>query len=59
VRQAELQTLMRAVRRGSVSPGAAAKRIAEAPLERLEFAALDHQRALRNGFPEVVFGLGK
>src|SRR5262249_47646360 len=25
----------------------------------LEFAALDHQRALRNGFPEVVFGLGK
>jgi len=59
VRQAELQTLLRAVKRGRVTPGRAAKRIAEAPLERLEFAALDHQRALRNGFPEVVFGLGK
>ena len=59
MRQAELQTLLRAVKRGRVTPGRAAKRIAEAPLERLEFAALDHQRALRNGFPEVVFGLGK
>ena len=59
MRPAELQALLRAVRRGRVTPGSAAKRIAEAPLERLEFAALDHQRALRNGFPEVVFGLGK
>jgi NCAIR mutase (PurE)-related protein len=59
VRRAELDSLLRAVKRGRVSPVRAAKRIAEAPLERLEFAALDHQRALRNGFPEVVFGLGK
>jgi NCAIR mutase (PurE)-related protein len=59
VRRAELATLLRAVKRGRVSTGQAAKRIAEAPLEQLEFAALDHQRALRNGFPEVVFGLGK
>jgi NCAIR mutase (PurE)-related protein len=59
VRRAELDSLLRAVKRGSVAPGRAARRIAEAPLERLEFAALDHQRALRNGFPEVVFGLGK
>ena len=47
------------MRAGRVSAASAARRIAEAPLERLEFAALDHQRALRNGFPEVVFGLGK
>src|SRR6185369_2884908 len=33
--------------------------ITEAPFERLEFATLDHQRALRVGFPEVVFGQGK
>src|SRR5262245_10167500 len=59
MRRAELDTLLRAVKRGRVTPGLAAKRIAEAPLEQLEFAALDHQRALRNGFPEVVFGLGK
>ena len=59
MRRAELDSLLRAVKRGRLTPGRAAKRIAEAPLERLEFAAIDHQRALRNGFPEVVFGLGK
>ena len=31
----------------------------QAPLEDLGFARVDHQRALRQGFPEVVFGLGK
>jgi len=59
VRPAELATLLREVRRGGVSPARAARRIAEGPLETLEDAALDHQRALRTGFPEVVFGLGK
>jgi hypothetical protein len=42
-----------------VSPAAAARRIDEAPLEQLAFAKLDHQRAQRSGFPEVVFGQGK
>ena len=59
MRPAELTALLREVRRGRLAPASAARRIAEAPLERLEFAALDHQRALRNGFPEVVFGQGK
>src|SRR5437773_3379434 len=51
--------LLRRVRRGSVSPEQAARAIAEAPFERLGFATLDHERALRVGFPEVVFGEGK
>ena len=50
---------MREVRRGKVTPAHAARRIREAPLEQLGFAALDHQRALRAGFPEVIFGQGK
>ena len=29
------------------------------PTEALPFASIDHHRALRNGFPEVVFGEGK
>ena len=29
------------------------------PYEDIGFAALDHHRALRTGFPEVVLGLGK
>ena len=59
MRPAELESLLRQVKRGRLSPARAARRIAEAPLEQLEFAALDHQRALRNGFPEVIFGQGK
>src|SRR5262245_30523144 len=59
VRPAELRRLLQQVRRGALSPARAASAIAEAPFERLEFATLDHQRALRLGFPEVVFGLGK
>jgi len=59
VRPAELRTLLGEVRRGRTSPAAAARRIAAAPVEQLEFATLDHQRALRTGFPEVIFGQGK
>jgi hypothetical protein len=59
VRPAELRSLLERVRRGSVSPAAAERRIHDVPLERLEFATLDHQRALRTGFPEVILGLGK
>jgi NCAIR mutase (PurE)-related protein len=55
----ELRALLDRVRRGTVRPAEAAERIGAAPLERLEFATLDHQRALRTGFPEVIFGAGK
>lgn len=59
MRRAELAALLRRVRSGTVAPAEAARRIGSLPLERLEFATLDHQRALRTGFPEVVFGQGK
>ena len=59
MRPAELRALLLDVKRGGTSPAAAAKRIAAAPVERLEFATLDHERALRTGFPEVIFGQGK
>jgi hypothetical protein len=59
MRPAELRRILARVRRGTLSPDRAALEIAEAPFERLEFATLDHQRALRTGFPEVVFGPGK
>jgi len=55
----DLQSLLRRVRRGDLTPARAARLIGEAPLEQLAFATLDHQRALRVGFPEVVFGQGK
>ncbi len=34
-------------------------RLRDLPYEDLDFAKVDHHRALRKGFPEVVFGQGK
>ena len=59
MRPAELLSLLRRVRRGRLAPERAAREIAGRPLERLAFATVDHQRSLRAGFPEVVFGQGK
>jgi NCAIR mutase (PurE)-related protein len=59
LRPDELRALLRRVRRGTVSADDAARTIRMAPMERLAFATLDHERALRSGFPEVVFGQGK
>ena len=55
----ELDGLLRAVRDGTVTPEAAALRLRTLPYEDLGFARPDHHRALRRGFPEVVFGAGK
>jgi len=63
---AELQQLLDHVRTGQVAPEAAVEQILQLltvqwaqSCQDLGFARLDHQRELRQGFPEVVFGLGK
>ena len=33
--------------------------LAQEPIESLGFATIDHHRALRQGFPEVIYGAGK
>jgi NCAIR mutase (PurE)-related protein len=59
----ELQELLEQVRRGDVDPSAASDRIVAllrmVPFEDLGFARVVTHRALRQGFPEVVLGLGK
>jgi NCAIR mutase (PurE)-related protein len=55
----EVDALLKAVRDGRVSPEQAAERLKSLPYEDLGFAKVDHHRALRRGFPEVVFGAGK
>ena len=55
----EIDALLRAVRDGGLTPEAAADRLRTLPYEDLGFARPDHHRALRRGFPEVVFGAGK
>ena len=60
---AELQQLLDQVRTGAVLPEAAVQQVLQLLNSRsfqdLGFARVDHQRELRQGFPEVVFGPGK
>jgi len=59
----DLQKLLDSVRTGTVDSAAAAERITAAmraaPFEDLGFARVDTHRELRQGFPEVILGLGK
>jgi pyridinium-3,5-biscarboxylic acid mononucleotide synthase len=59
----ELQGLLEAVREGRTEPSEALERITaalkEQPFQDLGFAKIDHHRSVRQGFPEVVLGLGK
>jgi len=58
--QAELlRGLLNEVRAGSTTVEAAIEQLRDLPFENLGHARLDHHRALRTGFPEVVFCEGK
>jgi NCAIR mutase (PurE)-related protein len=58
-----LRTLFEAVKRGELNPAEAARQAQAAltgpAVQDLGFARVDHLRAVRQGFPEVVFGQGK
>jgi pyridinium-3,5-biscarboxylic acid mononucleotide synthase len=59
----QLRTLLDAVAGGMLDAEEAERQLLEAfrqqPFEDLGFARVDHHRAIRQGFPEVVLGLGK
>jgi NCAIR mutase (PurE)-related protein len=59
----ELQDLFDRVRRGDLDPSSAAGLILTAlraaPFEDMGYARVDTHRELRQGFPEVILGLGK
>ncbi len=57
--RARLETLLTEVAAGRLTPAGALDRLTHFPTEDLEFARLDHHRALRQGQPEVVFAAGK
>src|SRR5918911_4589814 len=54
-----LRALLERVRDGQTSPDEALETLRLLPYEELGFATLDHHRALRRGFAEVVFCQGK
>lgn len=60
---AQLKALLDRVASGQLDPASAERELAaafrERPFEDLGFARVDHHRAHRQGFPEVILGLGK
>src|SRR4029450_6156774 len=54
-----LLALLAQVRRQKITVEQAVARLHHLPFEDLGFAKVDHHRALRQGFPEVIMGQGK
>jgi hypothetical protein len=54
-----LKALLEQVRAGTVTPDDALGQLKTPPYEDLGFAKVDHDRAVRVGVPEVIFGPGK
>ena len=57
--QQTLEKLLASFRAGELDTAEAVKRIKNLQFEDIGFARVDHARAARQGFPEVVFGAGK
>ncbi len=56
---ATLLSLLSEVERGTLTPEAAAGRLATLPFEDTGEARIDHHRLLRTGLPEVIYAAGK
>lgn len=59
MRPDDIRKVLEAVKRQTVSVDAALAQLKNLPFEDIGFASLDHHRALRKGFPEVIWGEGK
>jgi NCAIR mutase (PurE)-related protein len=59
VRRERVRALLAEVAEGRTAVDAALAQLDDAPVDEIGFATLDRHRALRQGFPEVVFGQGK
>jgi NCAIR mutase (PurE)-related protein len=59
MRREHVRDLLRQVADGTLDVSLALNALALEPTESLGFATIDHHRALRQGFPEVVYGAGK
>jgi hypothetical protein len=57
--EARLRELLTALQAGTLSIDQTLERLRRFPYEDLGFAVVDHHRALRKGFPEVILGQGK
>jgi pyridinium-3,5-biscarboxylic acid mononucleotide synthase len=55
----DIEKLLHKVQKGTLSVAAAVQSLRTLPFEDIGFAHIDHHRAIRRGFPEVIFGEGK
>jgi pyridinium-3,5-biscarboxylic acid mononucleotide synthase len=55
----QIRKILEEHKTGALSTEDVLHRLRTLPFEDLGFANLDHHRSLRQGFPEVVFGMGK
>jgi len=56
---ADIRKILEQIESGSLTKDAAAERIKNLAFEDIGYARVDHGRASRQGFPEVIFGQGK
>jgi len=59
MRRERVRDLLSRVAEGTLAVDGALDSLALEPTESLGFATIDHHRALRQGFPEVIYGAGK
>jgi pyridinium-3,5-biscarboxylic acid mononucleotide synthase len=57
--ETDVRNFVEALRAGKVGAEEAVERLRRLPFEDIGFAKIDHHRALRQGYPEVVFARGK
>jgi len=55
----EIRRVLREYKEGMISEKEIENYLVDLPYENLGFARIDHHRALRQGFPEVIFGQNK
>ncbi len=59
MKTSDIEAILRRLAGGGISEADAAKQIKDLSFEDIGFARVDHSRAHRQGFPEVIFGEGK
>src|SRR6185295_6013700 len=55
----KLRSLLQKFRAGKIAEDALMRELRTLPFAELDFAKVDHHRALRCGFPEVIYSRGK
>jgi len=57
--ESKLKTLLARFKNGELTEGDVLKELRFMPFEDIGYAKVDHHRAIRTGFPEVIYGKGK